>query len=261
MIDHTSITAVILAGGMGTRISEETLIRPKPLVEIGGRPILWHIMKMYSFYGINKFIICLGFKGHMIKEFFANYTLHMSDVTIDLSTSSVITHRNQAENWTVTLVDTGENTMTGGRIKRIIPHITGNEFCLTYGDGVSDVDISKLLKFHSVHRRLATITAVYPPRRFGVLEMEGDQVINFREKPRGEGGFINGGFFVLSKKIHNYLKSDETVWEQDPLQALAKDNELYAFRHEGFFQPMDTMRDRVYLEELWTNNSAPWRKW
>jgi glucose-1-phosphate cytidylyltransferase len=253
--------AVILAGGLGSRLSEETLIKPKPLVEIGGRPILWHIMKMYAAHGVKDFIVCLGYKGHMIKEFFANYTLYMSDVTFDLAKHSTITHRNEAEDWRVTLIDTGEATMTGGRLARVLDQIDGDTFCLTYGDGVSDVDIGALIRFHGSHGGLATVTAVYPPRRFGVLEADGDRVIQFREKPQGEGGFINGGFFVLSPKVARYLNGDATIWEQEPLQELAADGELYAYRHEGFFQPMDTLRDRTYLEELWHSKAAPWRTW
>lgn len=253
--------AVILAGGFGSRLSEETTVKPKPLVEIGGRPVLWHIMKIYAAHGIKDFIVCLGYKGHLIKEFFANYTLHMSDLTVDLSTGSITTHRSEAEDWRVTLIDTGETTMTGGRLARVLPLIRGDAFCLTYGDGLSDVDITASIAFHRAHRRLATVTAVYPPRRFGILEMDGDRVISFREKPKGEGGFINGGFFVLSPQVTAYLGGDTTVWEQEPLQNLANDRELRAFRHEGFFQPMDTLRDRTYLEELWASGQAPWKIW
>ena len=253
--------AIILAGGLGSRLSEETTIKPKPLVEIGGRPILWHIMKMYAAAGITDFIICLGYKGHLIKEFFANYTLHMSDVTIDLATKSVTTHRNEAEDWRVTLIDTGETTMTGGRLARVIGSIQDDAFCMTYGDGVADVDIAQSLRFHRAHGCLATVTAVYPPRRFGILEMVGDRVTSFREKPKYEGGLINGGFFVLSPKVSRYLDGDATVWEQEPLQRLVADGELQAFRHEGFFQPMDTLRDRTYLEQLWASGSPPWKCW
>jgi glucose-1-phosphate cytidylyltransferase len=253
--------AVILAGGLGTRLSEETTTRPKPLVDIGGRPILWHIMKMYAFHGVKDFIVCLGYKGHLIKEFFANYALRMSNVSFDLSNSTMKVHSNEAEDWRVTLIDTGEATMTGGRLGRVLEHIDGDAFCLTYGDGVSDVDLGALIRFHRGHGKLATVTAVYPPRRFGILEMDGDRVLHFREKPKGEGGFINGGFFVLSPRVGRYLTGDSTVWEQEPLQRLAADDELRAFRHEGFFQPMDTLRDRHYLEELWANQAAPWRRW
>lgn len=253
--------AVILAGGIGSRLSEETIVKPKPLVEVGGRPVLWHIMKIYAVHGINDFIVCLGYKGHLIKEFFANYKLHMSDLTFDLSTGSITTHRSEAENWRVTLIDTGEATMTGGRLARVLPLIRGDAFCLTYGDGLSDIDITASIAFHRAHGQLATVTAVYPPRRFGILEMDGDRVLSFREKPKGEGGFINGGFFVLSPEVGAYLDGDTTVWEHEPLQNLANDRELRAFRHEGFFQPMDTLRDRTYLEELWASGQAPWKSW
>ena len=251
--------AVILAGGLGTRLSEETTTKPKPLVEIGGRPILWHIMKMYARHGVTDFVICLGYKGHMIKEYFANYMLHTHDMTLNLASRSITTHQAESENWTITLIDTGEATMTGGRIKRIMPHIKGDAFCLTYGDGVSDVDIGAGIRFHESHGRMATLTAVYPPRRFGILEMEGDRVTSFREKPHGEGGFINGGFFVLSPAVASYIADDETVWEQEPLQNLASAGELRAYRHEGFFQPMDTLRDKTYLEQLWASGAAPWK--
>ncbi len=253
--------AVILAGGMGTRLSEETGSRPKPLVEIGGRPILWHIMKMYSRHGIDDFIICLGYKGHMIKEFFANYTLHMSDITFDVANSKMITHRNEAENWRVTLIDTGETTMTGGRLARVIGGIEDDEFCLTYGDGVSDVDIAETIRFHRAHGKLATVSAMLPPRRFGILELEGDRVLRFTEKPRADGNHINGGFFVLSPKVADYLGGDDCVWEEEPLQGLAADGQLHAWRHDGFFQPMDTVRDRAWLEELWASGKAPWKSW
>jgi len=253
--------AIILAGGLGTRLSEETAVKPKPLVEIGGRPVIWHIMKMYAAHGITDFIVCVGYKGHLIKEFFANYTLHMSDVTFDLAAHSVTTHRNEAEDWRVTLVDTGEATMTGGRLARVIDRISEDAFCLTYGDGVCDLDIAATIQFHRAHGGLATVTAVFPPRRFGILELEGDRVTNFREKPQGEGGFINGGFFVLSPKVARYLDGDSTIWEQDPLQRLAAEGELHAFRHEGFFQPMDTLRDRTYLEQLWASGNPPWKRW
>lgn len=252
---------IILAGGLGTRLSEETMVRPKPLVEIGGRPVLWHIMKMYAAHGMRDFIVCLGYKGHLIKEFFANYTLHMSDVTFDLAAHSMTTHRNEAEDWRVTLIDTGEATMTGGRLARVMERVQGDAFCMTYGDGLADVDIGAAIQFHRAHGRLATVTAVYPPRRFGILELEGERVTSFREKPQGEGGFINGGFFVLSPQVARYIKGDATVWEQEPLQGLARDGELRAFRHEGFFQPMDTLRDRTYLEELWASGKAPWKSW
>lgn len=253
--------AVILAGGLGTRLSEETQLRPKPMVEIGGRPILWHIMKMYAAAGVTEFVICLGYKGHMIKEYFANYAMHMSDMTIDILTKSITVHRNEAEDWRISLIDTGERSMTGGRLRRVLPLLGEGPFCMTYGDGVSDLDIAATLEFHRQHGRLATVTAVYPPKRFGVLEMAGSRVLAFREKPQGEGGFINGGFFVLSPDVGRYLVDDMTVWEQAPLQSLAADGELQAFLHTGFFQPMDTMRDRTYLEELWASGQAPWKRW
>ena len=254
--------AIILAGGLGTRLSEETGLKPKPLVEIGGKPILWHIMKMYSAHGIDDFIVCLGYKGHMIKEFFANYTLHMSDITFDVAHSRMTTHRNEAENWRVTLIDTGEATMTGGRLGRVIGIVGGDEsFCLTYGDGVSDVDIGETIRFHKSHGKLATVSAMLPPRRFGILEIEGERVMRFTEKPKADGSHINGGFFVLSPKVSTYLGDDSTVWEEAPLQGLAADGELHAFRHDGFFQPMDTVRDKAYLEELWASGEAPWKRW
>ena len=254
--------AIILAGGLGTRLSEETTSRPKPLVEIGGKPILWHIMKMYSAHGIDDFIVCLGHKGHMIKEFFANYTLHMSDITFDVARSRMTTHRNEAENWRVTLIDTGEATMTGGRLGRVIGMVGGDEsFCLTYGDGVSDIDIGETIRFHKQHGKLATVAAMLPPRRFGILEIEGERVMRFTEKPKADGSHINGGFFVLSPKVSTYLGDDSTVWEEAPLQALAADGELNAYRHDGFFQPMDTVRDKAYLEELWATGEAPWKRW
>lgn len=252
--------AVILAGGMGTRLAEETHIRPKPMIEIGGRPILWHIMKIYSAHGINDFIICLGYKGHLIKEFFANYALNMSDVTFDLSKSEIKIHSNASEDWRVSLIDTGETTMTGGRLKRVIDRVD-DVFCLTYGDGVADIDISASLQFHRDHGRLATVAAVYPPRRFGILDLEGTRVTAFHEKPKGEGGFINGGFFVLSPDIAAYLDDDATIWEREPLEHLARDNQLRAYRHEGFFHAMDTLRDRNYLEDLWASGEAPWKVW
>lgn len=252
---------VILAGGLGTRLSEETTVRPKPLVEIGGRPVLWHIMKIYAVHGITDFIICLGYKGYLIKEFFASYALHLSDVTFDLCGRSVTTHRHEAEDWRVTLIDTGDTTQTGGRVARVLKYITGDLFCLTYGDGVTDLNVAATVEFHRKHGRKATVTAVYPPKRFGVLEMQGERVTGFREKPKGEGGFVNGGFFVLSRDVGNYIRNDETVWEQEPLQKLAEEGELQAFRHEGFFQPMDTLRDRIYLEQLWSSGAPPWKCW
>ncbi|MDT7950937.1 MAG: glucose-1-phosphate cytidylyltransferase, partial [Acetobacteraceae bacterium] len=253
--------AVILAGGLGTRLSEETTVRPKPMVEIGGRPVLWHIMKMYSTHGIKDFIVCLGYKGYVIKEYFANYGLHMSDVTFDFKTHETTIHRNDAEDWRVSLVDTGETTMTGGRLGRVLNHIDGDAFCMTYGDGVSDIDIGKTIEFHRSHGGSATVAAVYPPKRFGQLEIVDNRVRDFKEKPDGEGGFINGGFFVLSPKVSGYLGDDSTVWERQPLERLSSEGELYAYKHEGFWQPMDTLRDKIYLEELWASGKAPWKSW
>jgi glucose-1-phosphate cytidylyltransferase len=254
--------AVILAGGLGTRLSEETDSRPKPMVEIGGRPILWHIMKMFSNYGINEFIICCGYKGYVIKEYFANYPLHSSDVTIDLKKNSVIVHERRAEPWKVTLVDTGEHSMTGGRLLRIKDYVQHDEtFCLTYGDGVSDVDIVSLIRFHRSHGRAATLTAVSPPSRFGALVIRDKQVTEFTEKPQGEVSLINGGFFVLSPKVFDYLQDDNTIWERAPLERLACNAELMAYEHRGFWQPMDTLRDKLYLESLWERNEAPWKTW
>ncbi|MFC4339006.1 glucose-1-phosphate cytidylyltransferase [Cupriavidus numazuensis] len=254
--------AVILAGGLGTRLSEETSIRPKPMVEIGGKPILWHIMKMYSWHGIHDFIICCGYKGYVIKEYFANYFLHTSDVTFDMRDNSLHVHEKRAEPWKVTLVDTGESSMTGGRLKRVADYVKDDEaFCLTYGDGVSDVDIGSTIAFHKAHGKTATLTSTWPPGRFGSLNIEGQQVLSFREKPKGDGAIINGGFFVLSPKVLSYLGGDETVWEQEPLMRLADEGELMAFHHEGFWQPMDTLRDKTMLEELWAGGKAPWKKW
>lgn len=255
--------AVLLAGGLGTRISEETAVRPKPMVEIGGRPILWHIMKIYSAHGINDFIICCGYKGYVIKEYFANYFLHMSDVTFDMKRNMMEVHHRYAEPWRVTLVDTGEFTMTGGRLKRIAPYLENEElFCFTYGDGVSDVDITKLITFHRAHGLQATLTAVYPPGRFGALDIQDDmRVATFKEKPKGDGGQINGGFFVLSPKVIDLLQGDDSVWEGEPLETLARTNQLKAYRHEGFWQPMDTLRDKNLLEELWASGKAPWKVW
>ncbi len=253
--------AVLLAGGLGTRLSEETMVRPKPMVEIGGRPILWHIMKMYSQHGVNDFIVCLGYKGYLIKEYFANYALHMSDVTFDMRTGDMTIHRNDAEDWRVSLVDTGDATMTGGRLKRVFDHLGDEPFCLTYGDGLSDVDIGAVIAFHESHHGLATVTAVYPPKRFGQLEIVAGRVRDFKEKPEGEGGHINGGFFVLSPGVRAYLGNDATVWEKEPLENLSKDGQLFAYMHDGFWQPMDTLRDKLYLEELWAGGQAPWRTW
>jgi glucose-1-phosphate cytidylyltransferase len=253
---------VILAGGLGSRLAEETEIRPKPLVEVGGRPILWHIMKIYSSFGLNDFVICLGYKGYMIKEYFANYHLHMSDVTFDMLNNSTIVHHRRAEPWTVTLVDTGDTTMTGGRIRRVREHIGEQNFCLTYGDGVAEIDIPALLKFHDDHGLLATVTAVQPAGRFGAIDIDSaDKVLSFREKPQGDGTWINGGFLVLSPKVIDYIDGDDTVFEQKPLQRLSAEGELGAFRHTGFWHPMDTLRDKRQLEELWVSGRAPWRTW
>lgn len=254
--------AVLLAGGLGTRLSEETATRPKPMVEIGGKPILWHIMKIYSAYGVREFVICLGYKGYMIKEYFANYFLHMSDVTFDMARNRMDVHNNTAEPWRVTLVDTGDATMTGGRIKRVKPYVEKEEaFCLTYGDGVGDIDIGKTLSFHKAHGKLATMTATQPPGRFGALGMEGDEIHSFQEKPEGDGGWINGGFFVLSPKVIDYIEDDSTIWERDPLERLAAERQLVAYKHGGFWQPMDTLRDKTHLEELWQSGKAPWKLW
>lgn len=254
--------AVILAGGLGTRLSEETSTRPKPMVEIGGKPILWHIMKMYSHHGINDFVICCGYKGYVIKEYFANYFLHMSDITFDMSGNKMVVHNQRAEPWNVTLVDTGDNSMTGGRIKRVTDYVKDEKaFCLTYGDGVSDLNIAETIKYHFEHGKLATLTATYPPGRFGALDMVDGQVRSFKEKPKGDGAMINGGFFVLSPKVLDLIESDQTIWEQQPLMKLADDGELMAHKHEGFWQPMDTLRDKTYLEELWAEDKAPWKVW
>ena len=254
--------AVILAGGLGTRISEETYLKPKPMIEIGGKPILWHILKMYSFHGVNEFIICCGYKGYVIKEYFANYFLHMSDVTFDMQSNSMEVHHKKAEPWRVTLVDTGEETMTGGRLKRVGDYLKDEDlFCFTYGDGVSDVDISKIIDFHKQHGKLATVTAVQPPGRYGALSMDGAKVSGFTEKPRGDGGLINGGFFVLSPKCIEFITNDQTSWEAEPLTRLASENQLMAFTHNGFWQPMDTLREKNLLEELWSSGKAPWRTW
>jgi glucose-1-phosphate cytidylyltransferase len=254
--------AVILAGGLGTRLSEETSIRPKPMVEIGGMPILWHIMKMYSHHGVNDFIICCGYKGYLIKEYFANYFLHMSDVTFDMYANKMEVHQKRAEPWKVTLVDTGEGTMTGGRLLRVKDYLKNEEdFCLTYGDGVGDNDIDASIAFHRSHGKAATLTATYPPGRFGALDIQLGQVKSFKEKPRGDGVLINGGFFVLSPKVFSYLKDDSTIWEQEPLTQLAADGELMAQPHYGFWQPMDTLYDKKNLEKMWENGNAPWKKW
>jgi glucose-1-phosphate cytidylyltransferase len=254
--------AVILAGGLGTRISEETDTKPKPMVEIGGKPILWHIMKIYSVHGVNDFVICCGYKGYQIKEYFANYFLYMSDVTFDMSKNTMDVHQRSAEPWRVTLVDTGENTMTGGRLKRVAEHIRGDDaFCLTYGDGVSDVNITELIAFHKAQNVQATLTATLPPGRFGALEFDGNKVGKFMEKPKGDGAMINGGFFVLSPKVLDCISGDETIWERGPLETLAADGQLAAFQHTGFWQPMDTLRDKILLEELWATGQAPWKVW
>jgi glucose-1-phosphate cytidylyltransferase len=255
------VKAVLLAGGFGTRLSEETTDRPKPMVEIGGRPILWHIMKMYSHYGIHDFVVCLGYKGYMIKEYFANYFLHLSDVTLNLRENRMEVHETYSEPWTVTLVDTGLETMTGGRIRRVAKYLDNETFVLTYGDGVGDIDVSALVALHRREGRLATITATQPPGRFGQLRIEGSEVEAFVEKPEGDGGWINGGFFVLEPQVLDYIVDDSTVWEQEPLQQLAEDGQLTAYRHSGFWLPMDTARDRKRLEELWASGSAPWKVW
>ncbi|MBO9688654.1 glucose-1-phosphate cytidylyltransferase [Roseateles chitosanitabidus] len=254
--------AVILAGGLGTRLSEETSTRPKPMVEIGGKPILWHILKMYSQHGVNDFVICCGYKGYVIKEYFANYFLHMSDVTFDMRSNRMEVHHKRAEPWNVTLVDTGDDSMTGGRLLRVADYVRNDEaFCFTYGDGVSDVNIGAAIEFHKSHGKAATLTATYPPGRFGALDIQGNQIKQFMEKPKGDGAMINGGFFVLSPRVLDYLENDATVWEQQPLQRLAADGELMAWEHDGFWQPMDTLRDKTFLEELWASGKAPWKSW
>jgi len=254
--------AVILAGGLGTRISEESHLKPKPMIEIGGKPIIWHIMKIYSAHGINDFIICLGYKGYVIKEYFANYFLHNSDVTFDMQNNRMEVHEQHAEPWRVTLLDTGENTLTGGRLKRIADYIKDEDaFCFTYGDGVSNIDIRASIDFHHQHGKLSTVTAVLPPGRYGALERHGNQVTTFVEKPRGDGGLINGGFFVLSPKCLDLIEHDQTSWEGTPLTNLANSGELMAFEHRGFWQPMDTLRDKNFLEELWLSGKAPWKNW
>jgi glucose-1-phosphate cytidylyltransferase len=254
--------AVILAGGLGTRLSEETALKPKPMVEIGGKPILWHIMKIYSSQGINDFIFCLGYKGYLIKEYFANYFLHTSDVTFDMRDNSMKVHQQSAEPWTVTLVDTGDETQVGGRIKRILPYVASDDaFCLTYGDGVGDVNIQEVIALHKREGALATVTAAQPPGRFGSLRIEGNRVTGFLEKPVGDGGWINAGFFVLSPKVGAYIDGDATVWESEPMEKLAAEGELRVYHHKGFWQPMDTLRDRAYLEKIWATGKAPWRMW
>jgi glucose-1-phosphate cytidylyltransferase len=255
------VKAVILAGGIGSRISEESHLKPKPMIEIGGKPIIWHIMKIYSAHGIDDFVICLGYKGYVIKEYFANYFLHMSDVTLDMANNRMEVHQASAEPWRVTLVDTGEETMTGGRLKRVASYLGDEDFCFTYGDGVADVDIRAAVDFHRGHGRKATLTAVQPPGRFGALELEGDHVRSFLEKPEGDGGWINGGFFVLSPAVLAEVDGDRTVWEREPMERLAAAGELRAYFHRGFWQPMDTLRDRNQLEELWSSGRAPWKSW
>ena len=254
--------AIILAGELGTRLSEETSTRPKPMVEIGGKPILWHIMKMYSAHGINDFVICCGYKGYLIKEYFANYFLHMSDVSFNMRDNTMEVHDKRAEPWNVTLVDTGEHSMTGGRLLRVASYVRDEEaFCFTYGDGVGDIDVTQSLQFHKTHGKAATLTATYPPGRFGALDIRNRQVMNFKEKPKGDGAMINGGFFVLSPKVLDYLAGDMTVWEQEPLMQLAEEGELMAYEHQKFWQPMDTLRDKVLLEQLWESGKAPWKVW
>tara|TARA_A100001388_G_C28772232_1_gene504633 strand:- start:3161 stop:3934 length:774 start_codon:yes stop_codon:yes gene_type:complete len=253
--------AVILAGGLGTRLSEETTLKPKPMVEIGGRPILWHILKIYSFYGINNFIICCGYKGYLIKEYFANYSLHLSDVTFDIANNSIEWHQQRGETWKVTLIDTGPNTATGGRLKKVADFIQGDTFCFTYGDGLTNANIKDQIEFHKKHGKLATVLAVKPPGRFGALDLEEDLVIDFLEKPEGDRSWINGGFFVLQKKVIDYIDSFEMPWERDPLMQLAKERELRSYFHKGFWQPMDTLRNKNYLEELWKTGNPPWKIW
>jgi len=253
--------AVILAGGLGTRIGEETSARPKPMVEIGGKPILWHIMKIFSSYDISEFIICLGYKGYLIKEYFANYFLHMSDVTFDMVENKMEVHQNSAEPWRVTLVDTGENTMTGGRLKRVKDYLGSGDFCLTYGDGVSNINIPRLAEFHKQQKTLATVTAVQPPGRFGSLDLSQQKVMSFQEKPKGDGGWISGGFFILSPRVIDYIAGDQTVWEREPMERLAREGQLAAYLHRGFWHAMDTLRDKNFLESLWQSGNAPWKTW
>ena len=254
--------AVILAGGLGTRISEETHLRPKPMIEIGGKPILWHVMKNYSFHGVNDFVICCGYKGYVIKEYFANYFLHMSDITFDMANNKMEVHQRHSEPWRVTLIDTGDETMTGGRLKRVSRYLDGEHaFCFTYGDGVGDVNITALIDFHRAHGKLATVTATQPPARFGALSLNGELIASFKEKPKGDGGWINGGYFVLSPKVIDRIRGDDTVWEREPMESLAADGEFSAYLHRGFWQPMDTQRDKILLEDLWAAGQAPWKVW
>jgi glucose-1-phosphate cytidylyltransferase len=253
--------AVILAGGLGTRLSEETVLKPKPMVQIGNYPILWHILKIYSAHGIHDFIICAGYRGYMIKEYFANYFLHQSDVTFDMKDNRMEVHQKRSEPWRVTIVDTGDASMTGGRLKRVAPYLSDGPFCMTYGDGVGDVDITSLIAFHRAHGCLATLTAVQPTGRFGALKLEGETVAAFQEKPQGDGGWINGGFFVLEPRVLDYIAGDSTIWEREPMERLAAEGQMKAFKHEGFWQPMDTLRDKQKLEELWESGQAPWKVW
>lgn len=253
--------AVILAGGLGTRLSEETSTKPKPMVRIGGYPILWHIMKMYSSHGVNDFVICAGYKGYVIKEYFANYFMHMSNITFDMSNNEMMVHENNAEPWKVTIVDTGDESMTGGRLKRVKDYLDGESFCFTYGDGVSDVNIREVIKFHKEKGKWATVTAVQPPGRFGAIKMDDTTITSFVEKPNGDGGFINGGFFVLEPEVLDLIENDSTIWEREPMEKLAELRQIEAYRHTGFWRPMDTLRDKNYLEDLWNSNKAPWKVW
>ena len=253
--------AVILAGGLGTRLSEETIVKPKPMVEIGGRPILWHIMKIYSYYGVNEFIVCLGYKGFMVKEYFSNYFLHLSDVTIDIATNNMEVHHAKAESWRVTLVDTGEKTMTGGRLKRVASYIGEDDFCFTYGDGLADINIKKLIEFHKAQGTLATVTSVQPPGQFGAVDINQGKITSFNEKPLDNGVSISGGFFVLSPKVIEYIEGEGTKWEKEPLEKLATEGQLSAYQHKGFWQPMDTLRDKVLLDRLWESVQTPWKVW
>lgn len=259
--EDEAMKAVILAGGVGSRLSEETAVRPKPLVEVGGYPILWHIMKMFYAHGVNDFVICLGYKGYMIKEYFANYALHNSDVTFDLARNEAHVHHRSTEPWCVTLIDTGAQTMTGGRLRRARNYLGAEDFCFTYGDGVGDINIADLIRFHDAQGTLATVTATQPPGRFGALELDGHRVRSFHEKPQGDGGWINGGFFVLSPKVIDYIADDASVWEWEPMRRLAAEGQLSAYIHRGFWQPMDTLRDKNHLEELWASGTAPWKVW